>query len=567
MTSPTTSTNFKKHQFLFGDFILRSDGILLHQKNELHLPPKELEVLFLLLRARGKIVTKEEVFDKIWCKNAASDESLTRCIYVLRRILREDRQHRHIETVYGKGYRFKTPVEVVSKDEKINITTSVAIFPFKTQSVIDESFLHHGLIQGLAKYSYLGLNVFPATITSKCREFNTINELVKSLSPEYYLTGEVTSHNNSLKLLIELVHSKDHTLTAHQIITFDKKPNISTILTKVITLFVHKIPQLQLNKSNNYELDSDVRSLSTNLSGRRELYKFTPESIQNALKIFEESVQEDPSSTLSFCYLAECYISLAQLGMYDHELAIDNSVKNVEKAIELDPSNAQALSLLALLTGLKGEISVANVLFKQAHLLMPDSSDVNYYHALFYFLKGKTKESLHHVESCLEIDSDRMGALMLKLWLTYYSVSVDQAFKLGSNYLQYTGDNNPVIKSMLALFAAMNGNREISKNFLNEISSSNEQGYISVNNIYTRYLIHGRKMRGEILRYLQGVDFNKIKGCLLPLILVAYGRKAMQNHWVGLKKENNVWTNIWIQDPRILRINRMGSERGHEKVA
>ncbi len=40
-----------------------------------------------------------------------------------------------------------------------------------------------------------------------------------------------------------------------------------------------------------------------------------------------------------------------------------------EKALEINPSNSQALGLLGLISGLKDEHSVSNVLFKQAHLL------------------------------------------------------------------------------------------------------------------------------------------------------------------------------------------------------
>ncbi|WP_320410101.1 winged helix-turn-helix domain-containing protein [Candidatus Williamhamiltonella defendens] len=39
-----------------------------------------------------------------------SEESLTRCIYVLRHLLHENKNNRYIDTVYRKGYRFIQPV-------------------------------------------------------------------------------------------------------------------------------------------------------------------------------------------------------------------------------------------------------------------------------------------------------------------------------------------------------------------------------------------------------------------------------------------------------------------------
>ncbi|HHU7851708.1 TPA: winged helix-turn-helix domain-containing protein, partial [Escherichia coli] len=67
-------------QYIFGDFVLKNNGILLFKNKEYHIPPKELGVIILLLNADGEIVSKEEIIDKVWSASVASDESLTRCI-------------------------------------------------------------------------------------------------------------------------------------------------------------------------------------------------------------------------------------------------------------------------------------------------------------------------------------------------------------------------------------------------------------------------------------------------------------------------------------------------------
>lgn len=65
-------------QYIFGDFVLKNNGILLFKNKEYHIPPKELGVIILLLNADGEIVSKEEIIDKVWSASVASDESLTR---------------------------------------------------------------------------------------------------------------------------------------------------------------------------------------------------------------------------------------------------------------------------------------------------------------------------------------------------------------------------------------------------------------------------------------------------------------------------------------------------------
>lgn len=99
--------------------------------------------------------------------------------------------------------------------------------------------------------------------------------------------------------------------------------------------------------------------------------------------------------------LAECHISLALLGLSEQKQAITTAVTAIEKALEINPSNSQALGLLGLISGLKDEHSVSNVLFKQAHLLKPNSPDVYYYQSLLCFLNGDLARAFNLIEKAL----------------------------------------------------------------------------------------------------------------------------------------------------------------------
>lgn len=553
------NSNNQHCQYLFGNYLLRSDGILTFENNEIHIPPKEFEVLMMLLKSAGKILSKEEIFDNVWCNNAASDESLTRCIYALRRILREDRNNRYIETVYGKGYRFRVQVAVVSKNEQTDVNTSIAILPFKTPHVIDETLLHHGLIHGLSRYSCLGITVLPASVTQGCIDFNTSSLLINQLLPDYYLTGKIIEQGQENRLFIELIRSEGHRLIDHRSISYSHENKVSVILSNIVNLLVEKIPSINITKNELTNTESFETAVIC-LNGKMDLKKFTPESITKALETFKICVQQNPTSIQSYCYIAECYISLAQLGVFSHKMAMENAIKHIEKAIELDPSYAQALGLLGLLTGLRGEGSVADVLFKQAHVLIPNSPDINYYHGLYYFIKGNTEQAKKMLDSCLDIDSGRVSAAILKVWLTYYTKSHEQAYILGKSIYQHLGYSHPIILSMLALFSALAGYNQKSLSYLSEITQINIDGFLYANNLYTNHLIYGKQSEATIKNYLKSVDFSKVKGSILPLILVTNGKEAMLRHLEELEKESNGWSKIWLQDPRI-KNNIINKER------
>ncbi len=59
------------------------------------------------------MITKEELLNAVWGDAAVTDGSLTRCIWLLRRLLGDDIHNpRYIETVATVGYRFVGKVEV-----------------------------------------------------------------------------------------------------------------------------------------------------------------------------------------------------------------------------------------------------------------------------------------------------------------------------------------------------------------------------------------------------------------------------------------------------------------------
>lgn len=77
------------------------DGRLTGEGVDIQLPPKEWQVLRLLLASGGVLMTKDRLLEQAWSRGEVAEESLTRCIYELRKHLREDKGF--IKTIYGRG--------------------------------------------------------------------------------------------------------------------------------------------------------------------------------------------------------------------------------------------------------------------------------------------------------------------------------------------------------------------------------------------------------------------------------------------------------------------------------
>lgn len=100
--------------FKFADLEVREGEFSLARAGEvMAVEPKAFRVLLLLLRNPGKLLTKEEVLNAVWGETAVSENSLTRAVALLRRLLGDEaRDPRFIETVATVGYRFICKVEV-----------------------------------------------------------------------------------------------------------------------------------------------------------------------------------------------------------------------------------------------------------------------------------------------------------------------------------------------------------------------------------------------------------------------------------------------------------------------
>lgn len=107
----------KPGAFAFGRFLLdRQARRLLGSGAPIHLPPKALELLFLLVERRPEAVSKAEIRERLWPGTFVSGTSLTDLVFDLRAALGESaRKPRFIRTVQRFGYAFE-PDPVAAPD-------------------------------------------------------------------------------------------------------------------------------------------------------------------------------------------------------------------------------------------------------------------------------------------------------------------------------------------------------------------------------------------------------------------------------------------------------------------
>lgn len=82
----------------------RDSYIVIKEGEQITLPRKEFEMLYLLVNQPQKVFTREEIFERVWSKKDLGKRN-TRIIDVHIRKIRENLGHHVIKTIKGKGYQ------------------------------------------------------------------------------------------------------------------------------------------------------------------------------------------------------------------------------------------------------------------------------------------------------------------------------------------------------------------------------------------------------------------------------------------------------------------------------
>lgn len=80
--------------------------VLLRDGEEVRLEPKVVDLLVLLSKRDGAVVSRDALFDALWPGTIVGDDALSRTVFKLRRALGDDpKRPRFVETVPKRGYR------------------------------------------------------------------------------------------------------------------------------------------------------------------------------------------------------------------------------------------------------------------------------------------------------------------------------------------------------------------------------------------------------------------------------------------------------------------------------
>ncbi len=113
--------------YVFGNF--RLDALrrtFFRDDQAVPLAPKAFEMMLALVKNHGSILSKDDLFRRVWPDTNVEENNLTVIISALRKVLGENpNDHRYIVTIPGKGYRFVADVTEMAREEGAEATADL----------------------------------------------------------------------------------------------------------------------------------------------------------------------------------------------------------------------------------------------------------------------------------------------------------------------------------------------------------------------------------------------------------------------------------------------------------
>ena len=138
-------------RFRFGSFLVSpAHRALRRGDDDVPIIPRYFDLLVLLLDQRHRVVTRQEIFDRVWADVVVSDGALSQAVRTIRRCLDDDpRESRFIRTVSRQGYQFVAgDVQVLIPHPGMDASGGL-LSPDRLLAVLASANLWIGVVAGL----------------------------------------------------------------------------------------------------------------------------------------------------------------------------------------------------------------------------------------------------------------------------------------------------------------------------------------------------------------------------------------------------------------------------------
>jgi len=222
------------------------------------------------------------------------------------------------------------------------------------------------------------------------------------------MSGRIVQRGENLTISVELVDVRNNkTLWGEQ---YDRK--LSELLATQREMATEITQKLQLKLSGEDKKGLNKRYTDNNeayqlyLKGRYHLAKKTKDDILRGIEYFKQAISLDPNYALAYAGIADSYNATIVYPYLSPKEAIPQAKAAAVRALEIDPTLAEAHTALAnSLADFDWNWVEAEREFKRALELNPNDSGTHWRYGMYYLMPlGRSDEAIAEVKRALELE-------------------------------------------------------------------------------------------------------------------------------------------------------------------
>ena len=260
---------------------------------------------------------------------------------------------------------------------------SIAVLPFQNMSGDPEQdYFCDGLVEDiittLSKLAGLRVIARNSTFVYKGRSVD-IREAAKQLGVRYVLEGSVRKSGNRIRITAQLIDAQDGThLWAER---YDRAMDDIFAVQDEITLVLATEMQVKLTEGEHarlhYTTTTNVEAWTCWVQGMSHHRQAVTKEAQGQARFFwEKALALDPASASLNAELGLLHSLDARFGWWDdRETAIEKALAYVDRALEIDPKNADAYTASSLILLFQQQHDKAVAAARKAVELAPGAAD------------------------------------------------------------------------------------------------------------------------------------------------------------------------------------------------
>lgn len=385
---------------------------------EIQLPKLSFSMLMALIKAAPNALSIDELTDQVWDGGVVSPATVSKRAELLRQALGEDsRNSRYVALVRGHGYRLiPAPLQIQRRAAKQYLsgflataavallvagfawffmgdaepppTHSIAVLPFANLSPEAESeYLSDGLATELTGLMTTIPDFKVAARTSafafKGRDVD-VTDIAQQLRVQHILSGSVQQSGDRLRITAQLVDGQDgyHVWSNSWDLGLT---DIFDIQDEIATAVIGSL-QIQLLRDMPAAQRADPEAYTYYLQGKRAFAEDNEPNVgergerhARALSLTTHALAIDPEYAPAWGQLAGIQFNQAQWMTSDQAEAFARAEASAHRALELDPNQVAALSVLGSVSdGWHWDAESAAKWYKRALTAAPgDASTLN----------------------------------------------------------------------------------------------------------------------------------------------------------------------------------------------